>query len=88
MLSRSLIFLRIATLALKKSIIRQENVLGWIDSWLRRTIAINFPEDLELNYLIDGYQEAYNQFLDNSSNLNQYTMLMRPTACLAWGLTQ
>jgi hypothetical protein len=88
MLSRSLIFLRIATLALKRSIIRQENVLGWIDSWLRRTIAINFPEDLELNYLIDGYQEAYNQFLDNSSNLNQYTMLMRPTACLAWGLTQ
>ena len=88
MLSRSLIFLRIATLALKKSILRQENVLGWIDSWLRRTIAINFSEDLDLNYLIDGYQEAYDQFVDNSSTLDQYTMLMRPTACLAWGLTQ
>ena len=88
MLSRSLIFLRIATLALKKSILRQNNVMGWIDSWLRHTIAINFSEDLDLNYLIDGYQEAYDQFVDNSSNLEQYTMLMRPTACLAWGLTQ
>lgn len=86
MLSRCLILLRIATLAMVNSARGSENIRVWLNNWLKNVIL----KDLNIQYNIQDslveFESAREQLNYNPLDNRSKSLLARPVACLAWGL--
>lgn len=86
MLSRCLILLRIATLAVVTNANGNENIKKWINNWLRNMFLNDFCDEPEISDVIYKVEDAIQQLTQESKDLCSKNLLSRPIACLAWGL--
>lgn len=96
-LCRAFFLLRMAMLALKASLSLTSNdsAKNWIEHWLTHAGIWSNSQDIELQDVEEDYRLAVHSFspvlpLPNSiwdgSNLPHVARLVRPDACIAWGL--
>lgn len=86
MLSRCLILLRIATLAVVTNANGNENIKKWINNWLGNMFLNDFCDEPEISDVIYKVEDAIQQLTQEPKDLCSKNLLSRPIACLAWGL--
>lgn len=86
MLSRCLILLRIATLAVVTNASGNDNIRKWINHWLRNLVLSDLCDEQEISDVRSNVEDAMQQLAVDSKDLISKNILSRPVACLSWGL--